>query len=211
MTRLLGLVILVLLARLAPAPAAAQSPAADVATLQPGDLVRVLIWQEKDLSGEFLVDEQGKVTLPLLGERQAAGVPIPQLRESLVREYQAQLRNPSITITPLRRVNVLGEVNKPGVYPVDLTVTLLEVVGLAGGVNPQGDLRRIQIVRRDGTVLQERVRAETELLATGIRSGDQVFVGRRSWVDRNSGPLLAAVISLVGSAVSTIIIVNNQR
>ncbi|HEX8907328.1 MAG TPA: polysaccharide biosynthesis/export family protein [Longimicrobiaceae bacterium] len=189
-----------------PAGAQAPLPRADSASLQPGDLLRVQVWREQDLSGEFLIDESGNVTLPLLGVRRAAGVPIPQLRADLVREYQAQLRNPSITIIPLRRINVLGEVNKPGVYPVDLTVTLSEVVAMAGGINPLGDPHRISIVRSDGRVVQERMAAETALMQTGIRSGDQVIVGRRGWLDRNSGYVAATLVSLLASTITTLIL-----
>lgn len=195
-----------------PAPAQERPPVApaaqqqDSTALQPGDLVRLLIWREPDMSGDFLVDESGAVTLPMLGSRRAAGVPIATLRAGLIRDFQVQLRNPSITITPLRRINVLGEVNKPGVYPVDMTATVSEVVAMAGGVNPTGDPRRVSIVRRDGRVLQDRVSVEASLTQTGIRSGDQVVVGRRSWVDRNSATLLATGISILASVVTTLII-----
>lgn len=214
MIRLPGLVALLALA-LSALPLAAQegspSAAVEAAALQAGDVVRVLIWREPDLSGEFLVDESGSVTLPLLGPRRVAGVPITRLREELLRDYGAQLRNNSITITPLRRINVLGEVSKPGVYPVDLTVTLSEAIALAGGVNPIGDIRRIQVVRSNGQVVHERIAAETMLAQTGIRSGDQILVGRRGWFDRNSATVAASLVSLVATAVSTIIIMSRPR
>lgn len=209
---------LALVLAVAPVRAAAQVSAPvdtvhatqDGSALQPGDVLRLLVWREPDMSGEYLIDESGNVTLPLLGVRRAAGVPLSMLREALIREYQAELRNPSITITPLRRVNVLGEVNKPGVYPVDLTSTVSDVLAMAGGINPIGDPRRISLVRRDGTVAGDRIAVSTDLSRAGIRSGDQVVVGRRSWFDRNSPTVIATSISLLASAISTLIIYNKR-
>jgi len=215
MTRLSGLALTFAFALLA-FPLAAQQTTAppaggDVPTLQGGDVLRVAIWREPDLSGDFMVDESGMVTLPLLGQRRVAGIPVQRLRDELVRDYGAQLRNNSISITPLRRLSVLGEVNKPGVYPVDLTVTLSEAIAMAGGISPIGDPRRIRVVRSDGRVVNDRISAETQLAQTGVRSGDQVVVGRRGWFDRNSATVLTSAISLIATAVSTIIIVSSRQ
>jgi polysaccharide export outer membrane protein len=176
-------------------------------TLQPGDVLKIAVWREPDLSGEFQVDPDGVVILPLLGEQTVAGVPLRQLREKLLGLYQQNLRNPSINIVPLRRVNVLGEVNKPGLYPVDPTVSLAGVVATAGGTTPTGRLDRIRIVR-GGTVLRERVGAAETLTSAGVRSGDQVIVERRGWFDRNSATALASGLSLLTGLITTIIIIN---
>jgi protein involved in polysaccharide export with SLBB domain len=175
--------------------------------LQPGDVIRVEIWREPDLSGEFLVNEWGVVTFPLLGDREATTIPIEQLRDSLLAEYRSQLRNPSITITPYRRVNLLGEVNRPGLYPLDPTVSLAGAVAMAGGTTPLGDLNRIRIIR-DGQVLHPRVSAYETLHTVNIRSGDQIVVDRRSWADRNSAMLLGTGLSVAGSIVTTLIILS---
>lgn len=182
--------------------------AAEEVTLQPGDLVRVQIWREGDLSGDFLVDQNGIVTLPLLGEQRVTGIPIGELRTVLLQQYRVELRNPSINITPLRRLNVLGEVTKPGLYPVDPTISLVEVVAQAGGATELGDLRRIRIVR-GGEVIREGIRPGETLSTLNIRSGDQILVERRTWLDRNSTSLVTAVLSIVGGLVTTLIIVAN--
>src|SRR5690606_5535621 len=149
-------------------------------TLKPGDIVRVEIWREEDLSGEFKINELGLVTLPLIGEKDVNGLTIQQLRDQLIAEYRVQLQNPSIIVTPLRQVHVLGEVNLPGMYAVDPTVTLAGAIALAGGASGQGDLRRIRIAR-DGAIIKNAVRAEQTLQRVDVRSGDQIFVDRRSW------------------------------
>ncbi len=191
---------------LAPTFVAAQPGPAGVmlpVVLQPGDLLQIEIWREEDLSGEFLVNENGIVTLPLLGDRQVLGIALPALRDTLIAAYRVELRNPSISITPLRRVYVLGEVNEPGLHAVDPTVSLAGAVALAGGANQQGDLRRIRVIR-DGQLILEGVAAETALSAVDIRSGDQIFVDRRSWFERNSNVLVSAVLGLTSIVISLI-------
>jgi len=199
------------LAAQAPAtPAQTDSSAWAALTLQPGDVVKVTVWREPDLSGEFPVDPDGVVVLPMIGPQPAAGVPLRQLRDRLVGLYQANLRNPSINIVPLRRVNVLGEVQKPGMYPVDPTVSLAGVVAMAGGATGWGRLDRIRILR-GSAVLMERADAAQTLNSAGIRSGDQIVVERRSWLDRNSPTVIGAGISLLAGLLTTIIIVSRNN
>jgi len=183
---------------------AAPPAGADSLSLRPGDVLQIRIWNEADLSGDFLVDESGGVILPQLGARRVAGIPLERLRNELVAAYGVTLRNPSISITPLRRVIVLGEVTRPGIVAVDPTITLAGAVGLAGGATPTGDLRRIRVVR-DGAVLLQRANQGFTLRDMDIRSGDQIIVDRRSWLDRNSTFLVSALLS-VTSIVTTILL-----
>lgn len=173
-----------------------------VVTLLPGDVVRVEIWQEKDLSGEFLVDENGMATFPMLGDTRVTGIPMSELRRVLVERYTVHLRNPSISITPLRRINVLGEVNKPGVYLVDPTISLAGAVALASGATASGDLNRIRVIR-NGQVLRDRISASAALNSIDVRSGDQILVQQRNWFSRNS----TFVVSMLLTATSILITV----
>jgi polysaccharide biosynthesis/export protein VpsN len=170
-------------------------PSAETFTLQAGDVLRVEIWREDDLSGDFPVDEMGIVTLPLLGDKDVNGVPLRDLRDQLVSEYRIQLRNPSISITPLRRVHVLGNVNQPGMYMIDPTVSLAGAVALAGGASAQGDLRRLRIAR-GGEIIRDGVPAEATLAQIDVQSGDQLFVERRGWFERNQNFLISTMVSV---------------
>ena len=173
------------------------------AAILPGDVLKVEIWREADLSGEFLVDENGAVTLPLLGERKVIGSTLAEVRDTLILAYRTELRNPSISITPLRRIYVLGEVNQPGLHAVDPTVSLAGAIALAGGANANGDLRRIRVIR-DNQVILEGVAAEAALAAVDIRSGDQIFVDRRGWFERNSTFLVSTIIGVTSIVVSLV-------
>lgn len=195
------ILIIASLCLLEPSGAGAQTAGEDILYLHPGDAIRLEIWREEDLTGEFMVDEAGRVVLPLLGPRVVVGQPFDVIRDGLLEEFGEQLRNPSIRIVPLRRVSVLGEVRDPGLYAVDPTISLGDVVALAGGATSAGDLSRIRLVR-DGHTIATGLRSSADMQAMDIRSGDQVVVERRSWFDRNSTFIVSALLSITGIIIS---------
>lgn len=177
-------------------PLLAQEPSL---ALQPGDVVRLQIWREPDLSGEFPVDNNGIVTFPKLGPLNVTAETAETLRSKLVAAYQEYLRNPSIEVTMLRRINVLGAVKTPGLYPVDPTMTIADAVALAGGATPDGDRRKIELLR-NGQRLDVQLSDVSRIADLPLRSGDQIFVPERSWISRNPGVLaasLSAAVSLI--------------
>jgi polysaccharide export outer membrane protein len=155
-------------------------------------MIRVSLWQEPQLSGEFPVDESGLVSLPLLGVRQVSRLPADQVKRQLAEEYARQLRNQPAHITLLRRVRILGAVADPGLYHVDPTLSLGDVVALAGGVDPDGDPNDVRVTRRGQLY---RASLERGLGVSWVESGDEIFVPRNSWLERNATWLLGAVIS----------------
>ena len=170
--------------------------------LLPGDILRVVIWREEDLSGDFQVDQDGSLVLPLVGKLQVTDRAWDIVKDDLMQTYLRELRNPSIELTPFRSVYVLGEVNLPGRYNVHPTNdNLAGAVSLAGGVTPDGNVRNMRIVR-DGVIVLDGIAGEQRLAELGIKSGDQLFVGRRGWLDRNSTFLVSAVLSVSGIMVA---------
>lgn len=184
-------------------PGMMSGPGIDTVTLRPGDAVKVVIWREPDLSGEFPVDVYGRVNFALLGEMEVTGIPVRALRDTLMAQYRVHVRSPSITITPLRRITITGEVQRPGLYGVDPTISLGGAVALAGGSTANGDINRIMLIRA-GQERGERIGAAQTLTNMGVSSGDQVIVLRRGWFDRNSAFLVSALLSLGGIIVSLI-------
>ena len=177
-------------------------PRGEGLSLAPGDILRVLVWREEDLSGDFQVDENGKVILPLLGEVPVDDKKWGEVRDLLLQEYRRELRNPSIELTPFRSVYVLGEVNLPGRYNIHPTNdNLAGALSLAGGISPDGDIRNLRVVRDDVMVL-DGIPVEQGLAQLGIKSGDQLFVGRRGWIDRNSTFIVSAVLSVSSIVVA---------
>ena len=199
---------------LALAVACTSSPPPEVVTpgtrsspeLRPGDAVRVHVWREADISGVFTVDDRGIVTLPLVGERAVSGLDPSELRDALLADYRDYLQNPSIEVTILRRVNILGEVRSPGLYPLDATISLADALALAGGITQIGDPNKIRLVR-DNEVVAEGVDQAAVIGASDIRSGDQIVVGMRGWLARNSAVIVGSMIA--AAAVITVAVVNN--
>jgi protein involved in polysaccharide export with SLBB domain len=196
------------LGALATAPAAAHAQSADASpagesVLRPGDVVRLQIWREESLSGEFAVAKDGTVVLPRIGRYDVTTDPPDVVRDRMLEAFQQYLRNPSIEITFLRRITVLGSVRNAGVHFVDPTMTIAEAIGLAGGTAPDGANDRVLLMRGDQTILT--VAGHVRIADTPLRSGDQLFVPERSWVSRNQGVVAAVVSGLISVAVAFII------
>lgn len=171
--------------------------------LQPGDLIELKVYPEASLSGSVSVDERGVATFPILGAVRVAGRVWTEVRDSLTAAYGRELRDPVITLTPLRRISVLGSVNKAGVYLVDPTLPMAAAIALAEGASEVGDLRRIRVVRQGRTMVAD-IPVEQLLADADVRSGDQLFVARRTWWDRNSGAVVAAAVSAMAVAITTL-------
>lgn len=195
--------VVVVVALAGGAPLAAQPGGAiavrPVSYLQPGDMIRVHLWQDPEMSGEFVVDESGYVSLPLVGYRQVTGRPAETVKRQLVEEYGRQLRNQTAQITMLHRVRVLGAVGQPGLYFADATMSLGDLVAEAGGVAPEGDEGDVRI-QRAGRVY--RTRLDRGFGEVPIQSGDVIFVDRQSWLERNASVVIGALVSAVTIVVT---------
>ena len=176
-----------------------ESVAEPANSLLPGDVIRVEIWREEDLSGEFQVDEQGGVVLPLLGKKEVLGISPDDLRDQLSEEYSQYLVNSAVNVTLLRRIIVLGEVRVAGQYTVDATNSVADVIARAQGVTPGGNAEDIVLVR-DGRRLRTGITGMESLQEAGIRSGDQIIVGRRSWASRNFSSMVG-IISILANVI----------
>jgi protein involved in polysaccharide export with SLBB domain len=162
-----------------------------VATLGPGDGLRLRIFREPDLSGEYVVDDRGVVVLPKIGEYKVTGVPADSVRGVIRTALKQFLVGESIEITPFRRVAVTGAVLKPGLYPVDPSMSVADALILAGGVALTGKTRVVELRiagAREGT----EVPAETRVWDTGAGGTRQLFVPQKPWAQRN-GTLLASL------------------
>lgn len=102
-----------------------------------GDQVRIITFGATQLSGDFTVDDQGDIALPLVGVTRAGGLTPEQLAGRISSELKSKnlIPDPSVSVqvATYRPVFVLGEVNKPGVYPYQPGMTMLTAVAIAGG------------------------------------------------------------------------------
>ena len=175
----------------------------DAGTVRPGDVVRLRIWQEPDLSGDFTVHENGGVVLPKLGPVEAAGFTDQALRERVSAGFSEYLAHNSIDVVVLRRIQVLGAVRNPGLYPVDGTMSIADVLAVAGGTAADARPDRVQLLR-GGRRLDVRLSGTERVGDTPIRSGDQVFVPQRGWADRNTGTVVSVLTASAGLLVALV-------
>ncbi len=166
--------------------------------LRPGDVLRLKIWLEPDLSGDFTVDERGQATLPRLGVLPVTGLSSDQLRDQLVTRYREFLNNPSIEIIPLRRISILGEVQKPGIYPLEPSVKLGEAASVAGGPTNDSKRNQVELVRGASRHTYD-LRADPAKAELPLASGDQIYVPQRSWLSRNSTWFISTLVAVGGT------------
>src|SRR5919198_1031314 len=110
-------------------------------TLGPGDVLRVSVYDNPDLSQEVTIEADGAFSYPLIGRVQAAGLPVRQLESLLAKRFaEGYLVSPQVGVTVTQhksqQVYVMGAVSKPGPYPLQRQTTLLEALSAAGGTTP---------------------------------------------------------------------------
>jgi polysaccharide export outer membrane protein len=167
-------------------PAAPVTLASDY-VIGPEDMLQISVWKNETLSRELPVRPDGKVSMPLLHDIQAAGLTPMQLRDKIATALAEFMPSPEVSVTVLEvrsyRVSVLGEVQRPGVLQLRAPTTVLEALALAGGFRDFASPSKIVIFRKDQRGQTERLRfnynravgsAADENLT--LRSGDVVVV-----------------------------------
>jgi polysaccharide export outer membrane protein len=119
-------------------------------SLGSGDKLRIIVFGEDDLSGEFDVTGSGKVSLPLIGQVQASGMTLDEF-EGEIRDKlkQGYLTNPKVSVEVLnyRPFYIIGEVDKPGQYPYTSGMNVINAVAVAGGFTYRAKQDEVYITR----------------------------------------------------------------
>lgn len=143
-----------------------------------GDKLRVTVFGEPTLTGEFTVGGNGVVSLPLVGDISAQGATVSQFRDRFVNALKdGYLTDPRVSVEVLtyRPFYVLGEVNKPGEYPYTNSLTVLNAVATAGGFTYRANTRRVWIKHQNEVAEQEYPLT----VGTTVAPGDTVRIGER--------------------------------
>lgn len=167
--------------------------AGSLTIFQPGDAVRIHIWelfreggQDLNLSNDYPINMEGFIIMPLIAEVKVVGLTSYELMKVLEDRYRAYLRDPYIYVRPLIRITMQGAFNQPGSYRTDPSASLWDLVALAGGPNARCDLKNMR-VERGGEIVMKKVLDSFErgysLDDVGIRSGDQIVAPVRSGFD----------------------------
>jgi polysaccharide export outer membrane protein len=168
---------------------------------RPGDRVVLKVYGDPTLSDGATVDELGRITLPKIGTIQADRFTAAGLRDTIRARMSTYVVNPAIEVGVMRRVVVSGEVARPGVYFAELTTSLGELVAQAGGLRESGHPSKVYVVRGGERIKVDNWQADRSP-ASDLRSGDQVLVGRRSWLALNIIPVVSVGTSVVALTIS---------
>jgi polysaccharide export outer membrane protein len=167
--------------------------------IRPGDRIKVVVWREPDLSGEFMVDPSWHVVLPRVGKWDVRNETESSLEDKVTAALREELRNPSVDLQVLRRIRILGSVDRPGLYPVDNTMTVSDALAQAGGASMQGKKDVVELVR-GGERFTIKLQDDHKLSELPLRSGDVLYVPERNWFLRNYGVVLTVLTSAAGVA-----------
>jgi polysaccharide biosynthesis/export protein len=119
----------------------------------PDDVLNIVFWQEKDLSGEVVVRPDGNISLPLLNDLKAAGMTPTQLRERILEQARRYIEDPNATVVVKqvnsRKVFITGQVHKPGGYPLTGPTTVVQLIATAGGLADYASIKNIFVVRNE--------------------------------------------------------------
>lgn len=155
-----------------------QQQAVGAYTLGNGDQLRVTVFGQPDLSGEFEVDGTGSFSMPLIGQVEALGLTTPELEHRIVEMLEGDyVLNPRVSaeVTNYRPYYILGEVNRPGEYPYNSGLTVVNAVAAAGGWTYRAK-KNVVYIKSVGSNEEQAIELTT---STVVRPGDTIRIGER--------------------------------
>jgi protein involved in polysaccharide export with SLBB domain len=175
-----------------------------VGVLRPGDALKIAVWREKELSGEYLIDARGLVQIPGLGNIVVAGLTPMEAKERLSEQLVRRgIVAPEIAVQPVIRVSVLGEVRSPGLLSVEPGTNLIHLITLAGGPTERANMKAVRVIR-GGRPYEVDLQSALSGSSAGrvvLFSNDVVFLDRKRGLTRENLSLgmnlLTAVLSIV--------------
>jgi polysaccharide biosynthesis/export protein len=156
-------------------------------TIGPDDLLSIVFWRDKDMSAEVVVRPDGKISLPLLNDVDAAGLTPDQLRDQLTKAASKYLEEPNATVVVKeirsRKVFITGMVVKGGPFPLVGDMNVMQLIAMAGGLQEYADSQNIVVLRTENGQAQ-RLRFNYKDVVKGkdvkqniaLKPGDTVIV-----------------------------------
>jgi len=122
--------------------------------LGPEDVIEVSVWKEPDMTKTLIVQPDGKIFYPLIGEVRAVGKTVKELQEEISKRLEKFVTDAAVTVILLKTQHykffVTGKVNKPGEYLAGRPVSVLQAIAIAGGLSPFASPKNIKVVRKRG-------------------------------------------------------------
>jgi polysaccharide export outer membrane protein len=153
----------------------------------PEDDLEIMVWKSPELTRRLLVRPDGKISFPFIGDVQASGLTTSKLKEAISLRLKEYIAEPEVSVNVLV-VNsyyfyIMGEISKPGKYPLRGRVTLLQAITLAGGFTAFASKNRLSIFRKEGQIekkipirFDDIIYSESAEKNLVLRSGDTIVV-----------------------------------
>ncbi len=121
-------------------------------TIGPGDTLEISVWRDESLSREVTVPPDGLLSFPLIGDVNVIGMGVAELRRSVTKKLSEYVPDATVTVIlkafSSLRAYVIGKVNNPGMYPITLDTNVMQILSMAGGLNPYASENSIHILRQ---------------------------------------------------------------
>lgn len=150
------------------------------------DVLTVDVWHEKEVSGQVTVRPDGKISLPLIGDVRAAGLTPEQLQNELAAQFSKYLTDPTVTVIVAeirsQRINVLGQVLRPGTYALIPPMDVIDAIAAAGGLAQFAKKGDIYVLRTTSDGHRERIKFHYKDVLKGKRGSHDVYLQTRDTV-----------------------------
>lgn len=177
--------------------------------LNPGDGVRIIFYNITDnISGDYYIQQDGLLQLPFIGNIDTRNRDFKFIKNQIVTKYDSLYKNPELTVQPLLRINILGEVRNPGYYYVTDVEKITGILALAGGVTGAAASKEIYILRGDDEIelnVSELTAKGNTAADFGLRSGDRIFVPRSFWADASQYAIIFSGIAVLSTVIALLI------
>jgi polysaccharide biosynthesis/export protein len=142
------------------------------------DVLNISVWKEPDISRTVPVRPDGKITLPLLGEIQASGITPSKLQDNITQGLRAYVSNPAVTVIVQEvkslKFNIVGEITKPGSYPLTEPMTVLDAIAVGGGLKDFAKGGRIYVLRANADGSHSKIPFDYKNVIKGRKLSENV-------------------------------------
>jgi polysaccharide biosynthesis/export protein len=150
------------------------------------DVLAINVWKEPDVSRSIPVRSDGKISLPLVGELQAAGETPLKLEQAIAARLKNFIEEPEVTVIVQQinsqKFNILGYVNKPGSFPLTNSATVLDAIAMAGGFRDFAKQKSIYVLRQNPDGSQKRIPFNYKQVVKGQNPGQNIKLEPRDTI-----------------------------
>jgi polysaccharide export outer membrane protein len=152
-----------------------------------GDVLEISVWKDESLSRKLVVPPDGVVSFPLIGDIEVSSMTVTDLRKAVTKRLSEYIPDPTVTVMLVEinslKAYVIGRVNNPGEFPINMETSVTQVLSMAGGLNPFASGDKVHILRREKNTTV-KIPVDYELLLKGknleqnilLKKGDVVVV-----------------------------------